>query len=122
MNASKFPDAIARSSYQIDIHSTSGSGTEIVKLKPGQFYEIPYGCIVPRKMKNLLIGARCISADQALHSSSRIMPTVVSIGQAAGMAAALSLEQKRDVQKISGCDVRKRLIIFGAPLGQHVFE
>lgn len=122
VNASKFPDAIARSSYQIDIHSTSGSGTEIVKLKPGQFYEIPYGCIVPRKMKNLLIGARCISADQALHSSSRIMPTVVSIGQAAGMAAALSLEQKRDVQKISGCDVRKRLIIFGAPLGQHVFE
>lgn len=122
VNARKFPDAIARSAYQIDIHSTTGSGTEIVNLKPGEFYEIPYGCIVPRKMKNLLIGARCISADHALHSSSRIMPTVVSIGQAAGIAAALSLEQKRDVPKINGCDVRERLIKFGAPLGKHEFD
>lgn len=77
----RFKDAIARVNYPVDIHNPSGTGTEMRMLKPDEYYEIPYGCIVPPSVKNLLIGCRAISVDHALHSSMRVMPPVCSIGR-----------------------------------------
>ena len=114
--ASKFDDAIARCNYVIDIHNPLGTGTEIVKIDRTDFYEIPYGCIVPQNVKNLTVGSRCISVDHAVHSSCRIMPTVVSIGQAAGVAAAMSAQTGVDVSALDGKAVRSKLIELGAAL------
>ena len=86
-----FEDGIARVTYPIDIHSTSGSGTEITRLPKGRWYEIPYGCLLPRDVDNLVMACRGISVSHAVHSSMRVMPPVCSIGQAAGTAAALAL-------------------------------
>lgn len=114
--ASKFDDAIARCNYVIDIHNPLGTGTEIVRIDRTDFYEIPYGCIVPQNVKNLTVGSRCISVDHAVHSSCRIMPTVVSIGQAAGVAAAMSAQTGVDVCALDGKAVRSKLIELGAAL------
>ena len=116
MNAAKFDDAIARCNYTIDIHNPLGTGTEIIRMDRTDFYEIPYGCIVPQNVKNLTVGSRCISVDHALHSSCRIMPTVVSIGQAAGAAAAMSAKSGTDVSALDGKDVRRELVKMGALL------
>lgn len=88
IEAAKFEDGIARSRYPVDIHSPTGEGTIIRRLPPGEFYEIPYRCLVPREVDNLLIGGRCISASHEAHSSLRVMPVVAGIGEAAGIAAA----------------------------------
>ena len=56
--ARKYPDAIARINYPIDIHNPGGSGTIIKHLQPNDWYEIPYGCIVPADSENLLVGSR----------------------------------------------------------------
>lgn len=112
----KFPDAIARVNYPVDIHNPSGTGTDLRQLGPGEFYEIPYGCIVPPAVENLLMGCRAISVDHALHSSMRVMPPVCSIGQAAGMAAAMALKSGRTPAELAGSAVREALKTFGANL------
>lgn len=112
----KFPDAIARVRYPIDIHNPLGAGTELDYLPEGEYYEIPYGCIVPRDCDNLTVGGRPISVDHAIHSSMRVMPPACTIGQAAGMAAAMATATGIRPAELSGVDVRQRLIEQGAYL------
>lgn len=112
----KFPDGIARVNYPIDIHNPGGSGTDLRHLPEDEYYEIPYGCIVPPEVSNLLIAGRGISVDHALHSSMRVMPPVCSIGQAAGMAAAMAIEKQCRPEKLDGVALRAALKEFGAYL------
>jgi len=114
--AAKFPDAIARVRYNIDIHNPDGGGTEHLRLPAEQWYEIPYGCIVAKDVANLLIGGRPISVDHAVHSSMRVMPSACSVGQAAGVAAAMAARDGRRPADLDGTDVRKRLVEHGAYL------
>jgi hypothetical protein len=52
-------------------------------------YDIPYRCLVPLGVENLLVAGRCISSEQQSYESHRAMVPVMAIGQAAGVAAAL---------------------------------
>jgi hypothetical protein len=91
--ARKFPDAIARCNYPLDIHDPDRpGGTYRQPLAPGQWYEIPYRCLLPLGVEGLLVAGRCISADFEAQSSARIQAPVRAMGEAAGLAAALSLE------------------------------
>ncbi len=112
----KFPDGIARVRYPIDIHNPAGSGTEIVHMPPGEWYEIPYGCLVPKDADNLLVGGRPISVDHALHSSMRVMPPACTIGQAAGLAAALCVRRGGAPASLDGAELRRELKARGASL------
>lgn len=116
MRGMTFPDGIVRATYPIDIHSSGGRGTEITHLPRGAWYEIPYGCIVPKDMDNLLVGSRCISVDSAIHASVRVMPPVCSLGQAAGTAAAMALENKSAPHELDGAELKERLIKNGRNL------
>ena len=115
-NCTKYPDAIAKVRYPVDIHNPSGTGTDLRHLPKGEWYEIPYGCIVAKGIDNLLIGGRPISVDHALHSSMRVMPPACSIGQAAGVAAAMAITANNLPRELDGCEVRKALVEFGADL------
>lgn len=84
----KSPDDIAYGTFKIDIHSPTGQGTEIHELAPGRWYGIPYRCMIPKGMGNLLTAGRCISTTHEGHSSARIMPVCFALGEAAGVAAA----------------------------------
>lgn len=111
---SKFPDAIARVNYPIDIHNPDGSGTELVHMPRDQWYEIPYGCVVARDVRNLTVGGRPISVDHAIHSSMRVMPPAVSVGQAAGLAAAMAALRGVSPHELDGVEVREALRKQGA--------
>jgi hypothetical protein len=95
--ARKFPDAIARLAYWIDIHSPKGEGytrgeetTRHVAPPHGDWYEIPYRCLLPLGVKNLLIAGKCVSSTHEGHGAIRVMPSCSAMGQAAGTAAALA--------------------------------
>ena len=90
LEARRFDDAVARSAYPIDIHNPSGTGTATHRLRPGESYEIPYRCLVPAKVERLLVAGRCISTTHEALASTRLTPTVMTLGQAAGTAAALA--------------------------------
>lgn len=100
----KFEDGIAACNYDIDIHSPDGSGTSHFYFPAGTYYTIPYGCLVPVESENLLVAGRCISATHEAQASIRIMPTVCTIGEAAGVAAAIACTDNVGVKKI---DVNK---------------
>ena len=116
VDASKFPDAVARVRYGVDIHNPDGTGTERLSLPENEWYEIPYGCVVARDADNLLVGGRCISVDHAVHSSMRVMPPACSVGQAAGLAAALAAQEGKLPRQLDGTAVRARLVELGARL------
>jgi hypothetical protein len=116
LRGAKFPDGIARVTYPIDIHSTSGSGTEIVHLPEGVWYEVPYGCLLPRDMDNLLMACRAISVSHSVHSSMRVIPPVCSIGQAAGTAAAMALAADCLPFELDGKELKADLIRQGRNL------
>lgn len=115
-NATKFADGICRCRYMIDIHNPDGSGTEHEHLREGEYFEIPYGCIVAKDMDNLTVGGRPISVDHAIHSSMRVMPPACTVGQAAGMAAALSAKRNCRPADLDGVEVRALLRAQGASL------
>ncbi len=116
LRAAKYEDGVVKASYPIDIHNPSGSGTVIKHLEPNDWYELRYGTLVPEGSDNLLMGCRAVSVDHALHSSSRVMPPVCSIGQAAGMAAALCVRKGCRPAELSGVEVRENLAKAGARL------
>ena len=110
----KFEDGIAACNYDIDIHSPDGSGTSHYYFPSGKYYTIPYGCLVPKDSENLLVAGRCISTTHEAQASIRIMPTVCTIGEAAGIAAAVACEDKTAVKSVDVQKVRARLRENGA--------
>jgi len=116
-----FEDAVARSAYPIDIHNPSGSGTTTYRLPPGTSYEIPYRCLVPRRIDDLLVAGRCISTTHEALASTRLTPTVMTLGQAAGTAAALALAAGVRPRALDAHVLRERLIADGVDLRRPTF-
>jgi hypothetical protein len=109
LEARKFLDGIAKSNYPVDIHNPAGSGTVIKHVKTDDYYEIPYRCLVPKNINNLLIGSRCISSTHEAHSSLRIMPVVSGIGEAAGIASAIAVENNIPPSEIDGHKIKEEI-------------
>ncbi|MBE8952333.1 MAG: FAD-dependent oxidoreductase [Quinella sp. 1Q7] len=89
-NAQKFPDAVCRSAYPIDIHDESLQLTHT--LGKGEFYEVPFRALITNEISNLMVAGRCISADFPAQAAIRIQPTCMSMGEATGIAAAFALK------------------------------
>ena len=102
LSGRKFDDGIALSSYPIDVHNPAGTGTRASGTLPsGEYYSIPYRCLVPKEMDGLLVAGRPISATHEAHASARIQVVCFATGQAAGVAAALALQ--RNIQPRDAC-------------------
>lgn len=109
LQARQFDDAVARSAYPIDIHNPSGAGTTTHRLAPGASYAIPYRCLVPANREGLLVAGRCISTTHEALASTRLTPTVMTLGQAAGTAAAIACERDRFPSEIDPAELRSQL-------------
>jgi hypothetical protein len=82
-------------------------------------YEIPYRCLLPKKVEGLLVAGRCISTDQQSYESFRAMAPTMCLGEAAGTAAALCVKSKKSPKEIDVTMLRSQLIIQGAEVGQN---
>ncbi len=92
IEGTKSEEGIARGGHHVDIHG-SGTYQKRIPIKEGRSYDIPYGCLIPRGLKNLLVAGRCISSTRDANGSARVMGTCMATGQAAGTAAALCAAQ-----------------------------
>lgn len=121
LSARRFDDVIARGSYPVDIHNPDGRGTILKRLPPDQAYDIPLRALIPRDIDNLLMAGRCISGSHEAHSSYRVMPIAMATGQAAGVCAALAVQQGIPARQVTARDVQQQLLAQGANLGdQHL--
>ncbi|NLV91690.1 MAG: FAD-dependent oxidoreductase [Firmicutes bacterium] len=108
-SARRFADGICLNRYPIDIHHPSGVGTTLKYLPEGVYHEIPYRCLLPQGVKNLLVTGRCISASFAAHAAIRIIPNCRTLGEAAGIAAAIANAAGKSVKEIDGAEVRAQM-------------
>lgn len=116
-----FPDEIARNSYYIDIHlskrewerrlgGTFDDEARIHQYNPGESHGIPYRCLLPRTLRNVLVAGRCLSTDRAVQGSTRVMPNCLATGEAAGCAAAMAArDHGGDVRSVNVEQLRERL-------------
>ena len=122
-NRATFDDEIGRYSYPVDIHPMRPGAEEFdrfrdewetLRYKKGENYGIPYRTLTPQGLSNVLVAGRCISADRPMQGSVRVMPGCYITGQAAGMAAAIAIEQQTDTRGFEVARLRDRLKGFGA--------
>ena len=117
LTEARFPDSVARNSYPIDIHSTKAKGGLVMKhLPPGHYHEIPYRCLLPTGIENLLVAGRCLSATFAAQAAVRIQQNCRALGEAAGLAAVLALEAGVTPRQIATEELRRRLNAQGAQI------
>lgn len=93
LQPTRFDDRIAKSSYPIDVHNPSGVGVTLKALPRGEYHDIPFRCLVPLKVDDLLVAGRCISTTFEAQAAIRIEPTCRAMGEAAGTAAAVCIKQ-----------------------------
>lgn len=88
LEGTSFEDSIARGAYPSDIHTPDG-GVQHTPIRDGLDYGIPFRCLLPKGIKNVIVAGRCISADRGGLGTIRHMAQCMATGHAAGVAAAL---------------------------------
>jgi hypothetical protein len=115
----EFDDAIARGTFYLDAHKPDDDKrTYILSESERQVppYQIPFRCLIPIASRNLLAAGRCFSADQLALSSARVMTTGSMLGQAAGIGAAMSVEQDCESRSLDLSEIRENVEARGARL------
>lgn len=110
-----FDDAIAVAGYPVDIHHAKGG--DCTMLFCDDAYDIPYRVLVPEKIENLLVAGRCSSMNHEAMAATRVMSTCMALGEAAGTAARIALEEGVAPSKVDVAAVQKALLANGAYLG-----
>ncbi len=111
----RFPSAVCRNAYPIDLHSHDGQGTSTSFLKKGD-YEIPYEALYTNCAGNFLAAGRCVGATFEAQAAIRTTPCAFAVGQAAGTAAGLCVRKSCQVQELDCAELRQELIRQGAKL------
>ena len=109
-NGNHYDDAVVHDAwFLIDIHNPSGGGQAEGHSKMANPYDIRYGAIVPLGVDNLLISGRCISGTHRAHASYRVMAICMATGEAAGIAAALSISEGVTPRRLEALRIRNTL-------------
>jgi len=96
----KFADGIARGCWPME-HWHDRLQPTMMHLEEGDFYEIPFDCLRPAGLTNVLAAGRCLSATPGALASARVIGTCLATGWAAGTAAAFAAGGKSLAQAIA---------------------
>ncbi|WP_408007822.1 FAD-dependent oxidoreductase [Pseudalkalibacillus sp. A8] len=110
IHARKFEDVIAKSGYPIDIHNPTKKNVQLTAISGDGIFDIPYRCLYSREIGNLLVAGRCISTTHEAFSTTRLTPSAMATGQAAGIAASIAHENQCAVQDVSIKRLQLRLV------------
>jgi len=119
----RFDDEIAFNTFFIDIHPSIRNRERELRGEwswrkekddsrygPGEMLGIPYRCLTPKGLANVLVAGRAISTDREVNSALRVMPPCMTMGEAAGMAAAhAATDHHGDVHAVDVQRLRERM-------------
>ncbi len=105
----KSDEVIAFGDHDLDTHGS----TNVKNISPRleKAYGIPYSCLLPKEVNNLLVACRGISLSHIALSSCRLSRTILAIGEAAGVAAAISVRDSIFPTNVSKAELREKLNI-----------
>lgn len=121
MERRTFEDEICRNCYYIDVHHSAEEAKLINEGKldlssrarrygKGESHGVPYRCLTPKGLKNVLVAGRSISTDRAVQGSTRVMPVCLCMGEAAGKAAVIAIKSGNiDVHNIDVQLLRRQI-------------
>ena len=139
----QFEDTIAKGTYRIDIHHHNDNGITFKYLdgtvhtqygrgennvysnwrndlgldgEPAKYYCVPFKMLVQDKFSNFIPGGRMLNADSGAFGALRVMVNLNQMGEAAGVAAYICVEDNITVQKVDGRKVRQLLNEGGSAL------
>ena len=110
---------IAVGDYPVDHHHASHPrAEELPKLHfyPVPSYNVPMGCLLPKKIKNFIVAEKSISVTNIVNGTTRLQPVVLQIGQAAGVMAAISIKENIQPAQLSVRKVQTQLLNEGGYL------
>lgn len=96
-----------------DLAKSNYPGRRFGELFPPDYFDIPYGSLVPESVENVLVSGRCISADYAAMSATRVMIPCMAIGEACGIAAAMSADKCMAPRNADVAELRRNLVAAG---------
>ncbi|MDX1286350.1 MAG: FAD-dependent oxidoreductase, partial [Draconibacterium sp.] len=114
-----FDDGVARGTFYLDGHGlTDDKRTYILpkdelKVPP---YQIPMRSLIAKDADNLLMAGRCFSAEQLALSSARVSTSCSMMGQAAGIAAAMAINNRTKIRNLDYSDIKDEVLSRGAQL------
>lgn len=118
-----FDDVIARSYSHYDTHARDlGNESDFAQMwlivldmfkKSGYWCDVPYRSLLPRGIEGLLVASRALSVDRDVSMAVRMQRDIQKIGEAAGVAAAMSAQQFIKPRQLSVKQLQKRLVELG---------
>ncbi|MFP4017430.1 MAG: FAD-dependent oxidoreductase [Halanaerobiales bacterium] len=106
-----FEDNIAIYPRFYDILSPTGTWDDHVYVVDlDREYGIPYRCLLPVNVEQLLVAGRCISTDHMAESSVRAISACMATGQAAGTAAGIALKKNTYARNVDLAIVQEELV------------
>jgi hypothetical protein len=93
-------DSIGLGAYPVDVQATHVNGYGMLIVAPVQ-YAIPFRTIIPLEIDNLLVASKASGYSSLAAGSARTVPIGMTAGQAAGVAASLSIEEDITFRELS---------------------
>ena len=115
LSARQFDDWVVRGAhFGFDVHNLTGPSLDKTgvqhRFPQPDGYTIPYGCLVPQQIDGLLLSGRNISGTHLAHSSFRVMPICVGIGEACGTAAAIAVRRGIAPRAVDPAEIQQLLL------------
>lgn len=131
----RYDDAVLNGTYRVDMHDLNGTvtfkylngyairmeGAERRSVEwnwrekagltgePAKYYQVPFRVLVQQSYANFIAAGRMVNADCQAYGALRVMVNLNQLGEAAGVAAYMCIQEQKPVQQLSGVDVRRLL-------------
>ncbi|MDR3294395.1 MAG: FAD-dependent oxidoreductase [Clostridiales Family XIII bacterium] len=99
------PDAIGRCAWPVERHVNGKTKSEVISLKNGDYYSIPFDIMIPKNFANLLVVGRAASADKSANASIRVFGPCAAMGHAAGAASHIFV--KENLSSVKDINIEK---------------
>jgi hypothetical protein len=101
--------------YPVDHHHKENSkAPQHLNFYPVPSFNVPLGALIPEKYNGIIVAEKGISVTNVVNGTTRLQPCVMLTGQAAGLLAALCVQQKKNAIQISVRTVQNELLKCGA--------
>jgi hypothetical protein len=119
MSVREFDDVVLLCGAPIEDHRQGKNGedeTDWAYIPGNRAYHVPYRTLVAKGRDDVWVVGRCFSATHDAHASCRSMAQTMSMGQVAGLAAAMSLQNNHGARDLEVKQLQDRLRTLGAVL------